>query len=168
MITSTTFYVTGENVTAWNYRNEFQIELVSDKHAYLQRRDGAHSGQDADRRRRARHRRARQRAAFLRHPTQRQRAERRGAARGVDAPNVFVSVMLLRGANDSPRKFKEPDYRVGYCQLKVTRPESKLSVYVKPERKAYQPGDDVTRRAPRCATRRQAARRRRGHALRRG
>lgn len=26
-----------------------------------------------------------------------------------DAPNVFVSVMLLRGANDSPRKSKRPN-----------------------------------------------------------
>jgi uncharacterized protein YfaS (alpha-2-macroglobulin family) len=60
-----------------------------------------------------------------------------------DAPNVFVSVLLLRGANDSPRKIKAPEYRIGYCELNVSNPASKLSVYVKPERKAYQPGEQV-------------------------
>ena len=49
-----------------------------------------------------------------------------------DAPNVFVSVMLLRGANDSPRKIKTPEYRIGYCELKVARPKDKLTVQVKP------------------------------------
>ena len=144
VITSTTFYVTGENVTEWNYRNEFQIELVTDKLAYL-------SGETA--------------RILVKTPisgdalvtVERDKVLRSFVTKlsgnapsveiplqGVDAPNVFVSVMLLRGANDSPRKFKEPDYRVGFCQLKVTRPESKLTVYVTPEKKAYQPGDSVT------------------------
>src|SRR4030095_496099 len=35
VLTSTTFYVTGDNVTEWNYRNQFQIELVPDKTEYL-------------------------------------------------------------------------------------------------------------------------------------
>ncbi|MGB8166302.1 MAG: MG2 domain-containing protein [Chthoniobacteraceae bacterium] len=144
VITSTTFYVTGENVTEWNYRNEFQIELVSDKLAYL-------SGETArilvktpisgdalvtierDKVLRSFTTKLSGNAPSVEIPLQ-----------GVDAPNVFVSVMLLRGAKDSPRKFKEPDYRVGFCQLKVTRPESKLTVYVTPEKKAYQPGDTVT------------------------
>ncbi len=144
VITSTNFYVTGENVTEWNYRNEFQIELVSDKLAYL-------SGETArilvktpisgdalvtierDKVLRSFTTKLSGNAPSVEIPLQ-----------GIDAPNVFVSVMLLRGANDSPRKFKEPDYRVGFCQLKVTRPESKLSVYVTPEKKAYQPGNTVT------------------------
>lgn len=142
--TTTNFYVTGENVTEWNYRNEFQIELVSDKLAYL-------SGETA--------------RILVKTPisgdalvtVERDKVLRSFTTKlsgnapsvevpllGVDAPNIFVSVMMLRGANDSPRKFKEPDYRVGFCQLKVTRPESKLTVYVNPEQKAYQPGNTVT------------------------
>ena len=35
------------------------------------------------------------------------------------APNAFVSVFITRGAEASPRKFKTPDYKVGFCQLKV-------------------------------------------------
>ena len=60
-----------------------------------------------------------------------------------DAPNVFVSVMLLRGANDSPRKIKAPEYRIGYCELKVARPDDKLAVQVKPSSAAAKPGDKV-------------------------
>ncbi len=142
--TSTTFYVTGENVTEWNYRNEFQIELVTDKLAYL-------SGETA--------------RILVKTPiagdalvtVERDHVLRSFVTKlsgnapsvevplvGMDAPNVFVSVMLLRGAQDSPRKFKEPDYRVGFCQIKVTRPESKLTVYVNPERKTYQPAQEVS------------------------
>lgn len=144
VVTSTTFYVTGEDVTEWNYRNEFQIELVPDKLEYL-------SGETA--------------RILVKTPISGQAlisVERDHVMRsfttkltgnapsvevpllGVDAPNVFVSVMLLRGANESPRKFKEPDYRAGFCRLKVTRPESKLTVYVNPERKAYRPSEEVT------------------------
>jgi uncharacterized protein YfaS (alpha-2-macroglobulin family) len=144
VVTSTTFYVTGENVTEWNYRNEYQIELVPDKLAYL-------SGETA--------------RILVKTPiggdalitVERDHVLRSFTTKltgnapsvevpllGDDAPNVFVSVMLLRGAQASTRKFKEPDYRVGFCQLKVTRPESKLTVYVNPERKAYRPAQEVT------------------------
>lgn len=144
VLTSTTFYVTGEQVTEWDYRNEFQIELVADKTEYL-------SGETA--------------RVLVKTPiagdalvtVERDRVLRSFVTKlsgnapsveiplvGADAPNVFVSVMMLRGANASPRKFKEPDYRAGFCQLKVTRPESKLAVYVAPERKGYQPGETVS------------------------
>ena len=36
--------------------------------------------------------------------------------------------MLLRGADDSPRKVKAPEYRIGYAKLKVARPKEKLTV----------------------------------------
>lgn len=142
--TSMTFYVTGEDQTEWNYRNQFQIELVPDKVEYL-------SGETAK--------------LLIKTPisgpalvtVERNNVIRsfvthlKGNApsvdvplKGEDAPNIFVSVMILRGANDSPRKFKEPDYRVGFTQLKVTRPESKLKVTVAPEQKGYQPGETVT------------------------
>ncbi|MEA3210076.1 MAG: alpha-2-macroglobulin [Chthoniobacter sp.] len=144
VLTSTTFYVTGENVTEWNYRNEFQIELVSDKTEYL-------SGETA----RILVKTPISGAALVTverdHVLRSYVTKLAGNAPSVevplealDAPNIFVSVMLLRGANESPRKFKEPDYRVGFCSLKVTRPESRLSVYVTPERKNYQPGESVT------------------------
>ena len=60
-----------------------------------------------------------------------------------DAPNVFVSVMLLRGANDSPRKIKAPEYRIGYCELRVARPNDKLAVTVKPSNPVSKPGEKI-------------------------
>jgi uncharacterized protein YfaS (alpha-2-macroglobulin family) len=47
-----------------------------------------------------------------------------------DSPNVFVSVLLARGSDDCPRTNKEPEYRVGYCQLPVSDAASRLAVAV--------------------------------------
>ena len=60
-----------------------------------------------------------------------------------DAPNIFVSVLLLRGAQQSSRQVKTAEFRLGYCQLNVTRPESKLAVNVALERADYQPAQNV-------------------------
>ena len=49
-----------------------------------------------------------------------------------DAPNVFVSVTVVRGAADCPRQIKEPEYRVGYCQLLVQDPRDRLAVTITP------------------------------------
>ncbi len=143
VLTATAFSVYGEGETAWNYRNQFQIELVADRAEYR-------SGQTAK--------------ILVKTPisgealvtVEREKVLRsfvvtlNGNAPTVevpleagDAPNVYVSVMLLRGAADSPRKIKAPEYRVGYCALKVARADAKLSVYVQPEAPDYRPGDEV-------------------------
>ena len=143
VITTTMFQVYGEGESAWSYRNPYQVELVPDKDDYL-------VGDSAK--------------ILVKTPisgdalitVEREKVLRsfivhlEGNAPAItvpleanDAPNVFVSVMLLRGAKDSPRQFKAPEYRIGYCELAVARPESKLAVYVKPEKKAYQPAEEV-------------------------
>jgi uncharacterized protein YfaS (alpha-2-macroglobulin family) len=45
-------------------------------------------------------------------------------------PNVFVSVLLARGSDDCPRAVKEPEYRIGYCQLPVRNSAGRLDVSV--------------------------------------
>ena len=60
-----------------------------------------------------------------------------------DTPNVCVSMMLIRGAEASTRKFKTPDYRYGVCNLHVANPASRLQVNVAPTRAEVKPGDDV-------------------------
>ena len=60
-----------------------------------------------------------------------------------DAPNVFVCVTLVRGADDCTRKVKEPEYRVGYCHLTVADPQSRLTVAVTPGETNYLPGQRV-------------------------
>lgn len=143
-VTSTCFQAYGAGATAWDYRNPFQVEMVAEK-------DGYQAGETAK--------------ILVKTPiegdalvtVERENVMRSFVTRlsgnapvvevpvlAADAPNVFVSVTLLRGADDSPRKFKSPEYRIGYCELKVANPASKLSVYVRPERKEYQPTEQVS------------------------
>jgi uncharacterized protein YfaS (alpha-2-macroglobulin family) len=60
-----------------------------------------------------------------------------------DVPNVFVSVTLVRGADECPRKVKEPEYRIGYCNLTVADPQSQLVVRVIPGATNYLPAQTV-------------------------
>ncbi len=143
MLTSTEFYVSGEQPQAWDYENEFQMDLVTDKSLY-------HSGDTAN--------------ILLKAPisgvalvtVEREKVLRSfqvtvsGNAPVIkvplsetDAPNVFVSVMLLRGAVDSTRKVKAAEYRLGYCELKVERKGSRLQVKAKLFQADYRPGQEV-------------------------
>jgi uncharacterized protein YfaS (alpha-2-macroglobulin family) len=60
-----------------------------------------------------------------------------------DTPNVFVSLMLIRGAEESTRKFKVPEYRYSVCRLNVGDPTTHLKVEVVPAAETVQPGDEV-------------------------
>lgn len=143
VVTSMVFEVSGDAVEDWNYRNPYAIDLVADKDSY-------EPGQTA--------------TLMVKTPiagdalvtVERDRVMRSflvaltGNAPAVqvpiaetDGPNVFVSVMLLRGANDSPRKVKVPEYRIGYANLKVARVKDKLTVQVRPVSLSARPGDDV-------------------------
>src|SRR4051812_27595683 len=143
ILTAVTFEVAGAGETVWNYRNPYAIDLVTDKESYA-------PGQTA--------------TIMLKTPIagdalvtiERDRVLRSfvtklsGNAPSLqvplmesDAPNVFVSVMLLRGANDSPRKIKTPEYRIGYCEIKVARPDEKLAVTVKTNAPTTKPGEKV-------------------------
>jgi alpha-2-macroglobulin len=141
--TSLTFDVAGPAETVWNYRNPYAVDLVTDKESY-------EPGQTA--------------TILVKTPIagealvtiERDKVLRSfvtklsGNAPSVqvpitdtDTPNVFVSVMLLRGANDSPRKVKMPEYRIGYCEVKVARPNDKLAVTVKSNGASARPGEKV-------------------------
>ncbi len=144
VLTTINLHVYGPTETTWDYRNPYEIELVADRDEYL-------AGQVA--------------TLLVKTPiagealvtVEREKVLRsfvtklHGNAPSVqipltdlDAPNVFVSVMMLRGADKSPRKSPKPEYRLGYCELKVARPDTKLQVYVQPDAKAYRPGEQVT------------------------
>lgn len=61
------------------------------------------------------------------------------------APNLFVSVLIVRGSADSPHEHPETDYRIGYCQLLVEDPKAALTVAVeKPDAPWQLPGAEVT------------------------
>ena len=60
-----------------------------------------------------------------------------------DVPNVFVSVTLTRGAENSPNKIKEPEYRIGCCDLPVTNAQNLLDVNITSAQTNYLPGRPV-------------------------
>lgn len=60
-----------------------------------------------------------------------------------DVPNVFVSVTLVRGSEGSSNKIKEPEYRSGCCDLTVTEPQNRLAVEIAQDATSYQPGQPV-------------------------
>jgi alpha-2-macroglobulin len=60
-----------------------------------------------------------------------------------DVPNVFVSVTLVRGAEACPRKIKEPEYRIGYCDLAVAAAMSRLAVTMMPGATNYLPAQAI-------------------------
>jgi len=61
-----------------------------------------------------------------------------------DAPNIFASVLIVRGSQDSTHKYTSTDYRMGYCQLKVVDPAAELAVTIDAgDAEYYQPGESV-------------------------
>lgn len=59
------------------------------------------------------------------------------------APNVFVRVGIVRGAQQSANKFPMPEFRHGLCMVQVQRPQDVLSVEVAPLKEDVQPGEEV-------------------------
>ena len=60
------------------------------------------------------------------------------------APNLFASVLIVRGLQDSPHQHPNADFRLGYCQLKVDDPASELRVKLDQGDKPYHlPGGAV-------------------------
>ncbi len=62
----------------------------------------------------------------------------------LDAPNAFVSVIVIRGSADSPRKHKEPALKLGYCTLNVTNVKDRLKVALEVEGSQHRPGEPTT------------------------
>ncbi|MBO36166.1 MAG: hypothetical protein CMO64_08255 [Verrucomicrobiales bacterium] len=137
------FYVPGPQPLAWDYRNEATVELVPDKDMY---RPGEVavllvktpiSGRalvtvERDKVLRSFQVELKGNAPAIRIPLQTE-----------DAPNVFVSVCLLRGAKDSKRKIATAEYRLGYCELEVEKVDH-LEVGLTLARPEYQPGQMVS------------------------
>ncbi|HWP87775.1 MAG TPA: MG2 domain-containing protein, partial [Burkholderiales bacterium] len=138
------FNVSGTDAVAWDYRNPAQVDLVADKPEY-RAGDKARilvktpiSGEALITIERG--------ARILRT----QRVQLTGNAptfdvpiEAGDAPNVFVSLMLIRGAEESTRKFKVPEYRYSVCRLNIGDPTTQLKVEVAPAADTAQPGDEV-------------------------
>jgi uncharacterized protein YfaS (alpha-2-macroglobulin family) len=55
------------------------------------------------------------------------------------APNVYVSVLVIKGAEEN----SPPDFRVGFTELTVDRKEQALTVEVIPDQEVSTPGGRV-------------------------
>jgi uncharacterized protein YfaS (alpha-2-macroglobulin family) len=136
--------VSGDEPVAWSYRNPAQIDLTPDKKVYG---DGDTakvlvktpiSGQAllrvirGDRVLRSERVSLEGNAPLLEIPIERS-----------FAPNVAVSLMLIRGSAQSTRKFPTAEYRYGLCRLNVTDPRSSLEVRVVPASETVAPRDTV-------------------------
>ncbi|MBJ7258231.1 MAG: hypothetical protein JHD33_01740, partial [Chthoniobacterales bacterium] len=144
VVSESSFYVSGEGDTVWDYRNPFAIDLVPDKSSYQ-------PGETA--------------RILLKTPIEGEavvnvqrgdailrtlRVPVTGNAPVIevplgkkDAPNVTVAIVILRGSDASPRKFPMPEFRFGSCDLEIEQPDRVLQVSIGSARKSVQPGEDV-------------------------
>jgi alpha-2-macroglobulin len=60
-----------------------------------------------------------------------------------DAPNAFVSILIIKGAKESAREHKEPQLRLGYCELIVENLRDQLAVSLDAP-PTCRPGDDTS------------------------
>lgn len=60
------------------------------------------------------------------------------------APNLFASLLIIRGSGESPHVHKSADYRLGYCKIDVDDPAVTLTTKVSTgEAEYYQPGEEI-------------------------
>ena len=61
-----------------------------------------------------------------------------------EAPNAYISVVVVRGAAQSPQPDPMPEYKVGYCEIKVETDTRKLFVTAAPASETALPGSEQT------------------------
>lgn len=137
-------FVSGPDAIAWDYRHPAQVDLVSDKTDYLPGEtarvmvktpidgEATITIERGDRVLRTQRATLSGNAPVLEIPLE-----------AGDGPNVIVSMVVIRGAADSTRKFKMPEYRYGMCELRVGDPVTKLNVQVEPARAQVEPGEPI-------------------------
>ena len=59
-----------------------------------------------------------------------------------DAPNAFISVVVIRGAAQSPQPDPMPEYRLGYVEVDVESKTRVLFVEVNADKETVKPGDE--------------------------
>ena len=60
------------------------------------------------------------------------------------APNAYVSILIVKGSAESAREIKEPQLRLGYCELTVANLRDHLAVEIDKPSESYRPGTSVT------------------------
>ena len=60
------------------------------------------------------------------------------------APNAYVSILIVKGSAESGREIKEPQLRLGYCELLVENQRERLAVGIDKPAESYRPGTEIT------------------------
>jgi alpha-2-macroglobulin len=142
--TEVTLYVEGENEVAWDFRNAAEIDLVPDKPEY-------HPGETA--RILVKSPYSGEAIVNVARGTEILRSQRltlngntptvEVPVLATDAPNVYVSVILIRGSAASTRKIKVPEFRYGIANLIIVDPGTKLRIAITSSKPAFEPGESV-------------------------
>jgi len=137
-------FVSANEAVAWNYRNPAQLDVVADKAEY-------HPGDTA--------------RLLLKTPfsgealvsieregrilrTMQVKVEGNAPSIEIplskqDGPNVYASMIVIRGREQSPRKFKTAEYRYGGAMLNVDDPVEHMQIAITPTRATVEPGEEV-------------------------
>ncbi|MBV8482761.1 MAG: hypothetical protein JO077_07850 [Verrucomicrobia bacterium] len=142
--TEYSLYDSGNETVTWDYRNASQIDLVPDKAEY-------HPGEVAH--------------VLVKSPftgeaivdiargpdilrSERVKLEGNTPTLEIpvtanDLPNVYVSAILIRGAMDSTREIKTPEFRYGLAKLTVSDPATELGIQITPSKTTFEPGQPI-------------------------
>ncbi|MFZ4483301.1 MAG: alpha-2-macroglobulin family protein [Chthoniobacterales bacterium] len=142
--TESSFYVDGPGETVWDYSSPYEIKLVPDKESYrpgdtarilVQTPIAGEAFVSIVR--------GDQILRDLRLPLTGNAPVIEVPIGEADAPDVSVSLVLLRGADASPRKFPAPEFRFGACTLPVEQPSAHLGVAIEPAKSSVHPGEEI-------------------------
>ncbi len=142
--TEYSLYDSGDENVSWSFRNAAQIDLVPDKAEY-------HPGETAK--------------VLVKSPftgeaivdiarggdiLRSERVKLEGNTPELeipitanDLPDVYVSAVLIRGATDSTRKIKTPEFRYGFTKLAVSDPATRLRIEIAPNQTTFEPDQPV-------------------------
>lgn len=145
VVSESWFYVAGPGETVWSYHSPYRITLVPDKELY-QPGETARvlvqtpiSGEAVVTLERGPHI-----LRSMRLPLEGNAPVLEIPMNVDDGPGVDVSLVILRGADESTRRFPMPEFRYGVCRLRVDQPATRLAVEIDTPAPRVQPGDVVT------------------------
>lgn len=146
--TETYLYASGEGYVAWQRTNDDQIDLVPEKTDYT-------PGETARLMVQSPYEEATALITVEREGILESRVETlEGSTPMVEIPitdahlpNVFVSVILLKGRTAPPKAGSDPgapSFKIGYASLSVDPDQKHLRVEMEADREEYRPGEEVT------------------------
>ncbi len=142
--TAVKYWVYGSDVSPWEYHDGLKVKIIPDKQLY-QPGDTARllvqtpiEGEVVVTVEREKVLRSFTRTLTLDNPVIEIPLE------NVDAPNVYVSVFLVKGADLSSRKVQNPQLKLGYAALKVQPADNMLNVEMKVPAGMSLPGSTAT------------------------